>query len=321
MGTSRSRTRGTGTATTTSTTTERGSSFVEIATSTHKIPDAHYGFANIAAECAAPGCSAWVSTDPRPGAPIGWTASSFDLFFLKRPDGGQLDVAIDGTVVRSIDTRGPAFEAAFERLEVPDAHHELKVLTKGHGPVRLYGVALERDKPSVVVDSLGTGSLNLEQLTFVKNDSRRAQLVRRAYDLVVIQLGTNVWGTDAENKKNAKAFVTELRAALPDVPVLFLSPPDSMEDEAAKHSDRRIVKLASTMREIAAENDAAFWDWHAAMGGPDSILAFIKKGLVEPDRIHLKKSGDELMADRMLCALWDGVAAHIEAHETAGCPK
>jgi hypothetical protein len=73
------------------------------------------------------------------------------------------------------------------------------------------------------------------------------------------------------------------------------------------------------MREIAADDDAAFWDWHAAMGGADSILAFIKKGLVEPDRIHLKKSGDELMADRMLCALWDGVAAHVEAHAVAGC--
>jgi lysophospholipase L1-like esterase len=169
------------------------------------------------------------------------------------------------------------------------------------------------------VDSLGTGSLNLVQLTIVKNDTRRAQLQRRAYDLVVIQLGTNVWGTDAENKKNAKTFVGELRAALPGVPVLFLSPPDSMEDEASKHSDRRIVKLAGTMREIAADNDAAFWDWHAAMGGADSVLAFIKKGLVEPDRIHLKKSGDELMADRMLCALWDGVAAHVAAQPEAGC--
>jgi hypothetical protein len=122
--------------------------FRQIATSTNKIPDAHYGFANIAAECATPGCAAWVSTDPRPGAPVGWTTSSFDLFFLERPDGGQLDVAIDGTVVRAIDTRAPAFAAAFARFDVPDGHHELKVLIKGHGPVRLYGVALERGTPT-----------------------------------------------------------------------------------------------------------------------------------------------------------------------------
>ena len=300
--------------------------FRQIATSTHKVSDGHYGFANLAAECAVPGCSAWVSTDPRPGAPIGWTTSRFDLFYLKRADGGQFDVAIDGAVVKSIDTRAPAFEAAFERFALPDAHHELKVLVRGHGPVRLYGVALEREKPSMIVDSLGTGSLNFEQLTIVKNDTRRVQLQRRSYDLVIIQLGTNVFGTDVENRKNAKLFVDDVRAALPGVPVLFVSPPDSMEDgadkpgePAPKHADPRLTKIAKAMPAMAEENDAAFWDWHAAMGGADSILTFIKKGLVEPDHVHLKKWGDELMADRMLSALWDGVAAHVEAHPTAGC--
>jgi hypothetical protein len=299
-------------------------SWKQIATSTNKVMDAHYGFANIAAECAVPGCSSWVSTDPRPGAPIGWTASRFDLFFLQQPGGGSFDVAIDGSVVRSIDTRAPSFEAAFERFDLPDAHHELKVLVRGHGPVRMYGVALERAQPSIVVDSLGTGSLNFEQLTIVKNDTRRAQLQRRNYDLVIIQLGTNVWGTDTENKRNAKLFVDELRGALPDVPILFVSSPDSMEDAVpgappAKHSDARVVKMAKTVRVIAEESRAAFWDWHAAMGGADSILAFAKKGLVEPDRVHLKKSGDELMADRMLSALWDDVATYVDAHPTAGC--
>ena len=51
----------------------------QIAPSNRKIADGHYGFANIASECAVPGCSAWVSTDPQKGSPIGWTASRFDL--------------------------------------------------------------------------------------------------------------------------------------------------------------------------------------------------------------------------------------------------
>jgi lysophospholipase L1-like esterase len=287
--------------------------FRQIATSTNKIGDGHYGFANIASECAVPGCAAWVSTDPREGAPIGWTASRFDLYYLKRPEGGRFDVALDGTVVRSIDTRSDDFEAAFERFDVPDAHHELKVLIRGHGLVRLYGVALERETPSIQVDSLGTGSLNLEQMTLPKSDTRRAQLQHRAYDLVIIQLGTNVFGTDAENRKNAKLAIDELRGALPGLPILFLSPPDSVE-AGAKQSDPRIVTLGKTMRVIAEENDTAFWDYRAAMGGDRSITAFSKKGLAEWDGIHLKKVGDELMADRMLCALWDGVASHVERH-------
>jgi len=292
--------------------------FRQIATSTHKVIDGHYGFANMGSECAVPGCSAWVSTDPKPGAPIGWTASRFDLYYLKQPGGGLFDVALDGTVVRSVDTRETAFEAAFERFDAPDAHHELRVLIKGRGPVRLFGVVVERERPSIQVDSLGTGSLNLEQMVNVKNDTRRAQLAHRAYDLVIIQLGTNVFGTPADNKKNAKLIVDELRAALPAVPILFLSPPDEL-DETFKHSDPRIAAISQQMRAVADENDTAFWDYRGAMGGDDALLTFIKKGAAEHDKIHLKKWGYELVADRLLHALWNGVSTHLASHPTAGC--
>jgi len=298
----------------------------QIATSNRKIEDGHYGFANIASECGVPGCSVWVSTDPQKGSPIGWTASRFDLYFAKRPDGGRFDVAIDGEVVRSIDSRGPSFEAGFERFDVTDARHEIKVLMRGGGPVRLYGVVLDRVpspavKPSIQVDSLGTGSLNLEQLTFVKTETRRAQLERRAYDLVIIQLGTNVWGMDGDNKKNAKAFVEELRAARPGLPVLFMSPPDSPNEDEPTKSDPRVAALAKTFAVIAEQNDAAFWDHRAAMGGSQAIFTFAEKGLVEHDKIHMKKQGHEMMADRFLGALWADLVSYVQAHPAAGCGR
>ncbi|MBX3192902.1 MAG: hypothetical protein KF819_38310 [Labilithrix sp.] len=292
----------------------------QIATSTHRIDDAHYGFANMASECGIPGCAVWVSTDPQKGAPIGWTASRLELYYLRRPDGGRFEIELDGSVVKTIEAKASTFEAAFERFDVPDAHHELKVKTLGHGPVRLYGVALERSSPSITVDSLGTGSLNLEQLSYPKSDTRRAQLERRAYDLVIIHLGTNVFGTDKENKQNAKVFIDELRAALPGLPIMFMSPPDMVE-EGQSHSDPRIKTLTRVFREIAAENDAAFWDYRAAMGGKDAILDFMKKGLAAHDKVHLSKLGDELMADRILCAMWDGLADHLEADANAGCAE
>lgn len=293
----------------------------QLATSNLRIVDGHYGFANIASECGAEGCAAWVSTDPQKGSPIGWTASSFDLYYLKRPDGGRFDITLDGKIVKSIDSKAEKFEAAFERVDAPDAHHELKVLIHGHGTVRLFGVVLDREPPSIQVDSLGTGSLNLEQLTQVKNDSRRAQLEHRPYDLVIIALGTNVFQNDADNHKNAKYFVERLREAVPGVPVLFFSPPDSTDsaEEHATKTDPRIKQLVKAFRVMAEENDAAYWDYHAAMGGNESVFSWVEKGLVEHDRYHLTKQGHEIMADRFLCALWDGVTAHVDTHAGAGC--
>jgi len=293
--------------------------FKQIAVSTHKTYDGHYGFANIASESSSPGAVAFVSTNPRDAdAPIGWRASRFDLFYMKRPDGGRFDVEVDGAVVRSVDARAAEAAAAFERVETTDAGHEVKVHVRGHGTVRLFGVAIERGSPSVVVDALGTGALNMEQMTLVNGASRRAQLTRRGYDLVIIHLGTNMYGTDADHRRATKVVVDDLRAALPGVAILVMSPPDTMEP-GTTHPDAHIVSMVPILRAIAAESGAAFWDFHAAMGGPKSIQTFVKKGLAWNDFIHLTKPGHELMADRLLCALWDSLGTYLAKHPSAGC--
>lgn len=293
--------------------------FRQIAVSTHKTYDGHYGFANIASETGSPGAVAFVSTTPRDAdSPIGWKASRFDVFYMKRPDGGRFDLTVDDAVVREVDTRAKDAEAAFERVDTTDAQHELKVRIKGHGTVRLFGVAVERGAPSVVVDALGTGALNMEQMTLVNRESRRAQLARRGYDLVIIHLGTNMYGTDADHRRTTKVLIEDLRAALPDVSILVMSPPDSAEP-GTTHADPHIAAIAPVLRAIAAENGAAYWDFLAAMGGSKSIFTFVKKGMAWNDYIHLTKPGHELMADRMLCALSDGLGTYLAKHTEAGC--
>ncbi len=294
--------------------------FRQIATSTMRVKDNQYGFANIASESATVGAAAWISTTEREAAKIGKTVSRFDVYFAKRPDGGRFDLELDKTFLRTVDTRADAWDAGFERVDTTDGPHELRVVIKGHGPVRLYGMVLEREPKSIQVDSLGTGALNLEQMLFPRPETRDPQLARRAYDLVIVHLGTNMFGTDKDNRKHAKELVAAFRKVRPGVPFLFMSPPDHVPDGATK-TEGRIVTLSKTMKTVAAENAAAFWDFREAMGGDASMLEFIKKGLAERDRIHLKKQGDEIMGERMVCALWDGLGAYLEKHPDAGCAE
>lgn len=291
-----------------------------IATSTHYIRDHLYGFANIGAESSRPGASAWVQT-AEDGAPVGAKVSAFDLLFLTQPYGGQFEILVDDQVVRTVSTRAGANAAGFERVEVPDGPHKLSCRVKGYGPVRLFGAALERAaSPSVVVDSLGVGALNYEQMLHVEGSTRRAMLAHRKYDLVVFLLGTNMFAPHA-HEEWVKGALADFRAALPGVPVLLMSPPDSGVTNRDWTSNPRIEKLAIQMREIARTTGAAYWDFWAAMGGKGSIRRFMENHLAENDCVHLSPGGGQLMGARFAHALLRGAEAHAKATPDAGCPR
>jgi hypothetical protein len=293
--------------------------FKMFAPTTHLVADRQYGFANVAAETSFPGAATWVGTTKDKKSVVGQSASRFEIFFLKQPRGGTFEVEVDGQKVRSVDTRADEFEAGMEVVESKDGPHELKCVVKGDGPVRFFGTSLDREPPGIQVDGLGVGALDYKRLTWVANGTRRTQLARRDYDLVVLWIGTNImWIPPA--KEHAKEFIAEVRASLPGVPILVLTPPDTVKAESVK-SDPRIVQVAAMTKEVAEETDSAWWDFREGMGGDGSMLPFEKRGLAGPDRIHLGKEGSELMASRLLCALFDDLGAHVEKHPDAGCVK
>ncbi len=110
-----------------------------------------------------------------------------------------------------------------------------------------------------------------------------------------------------------------MRSTLPSASLMLVTPADTMLSLNDAHSDPRIVTIATQLREIAAETGIAFWDFREAMGGDASIRSFIKRGLAEPDRVHLKTAGAELMADRMLCAIASDLRRYLTTHPEAGC--
>jgi hypothetical protein len=292
--------------------------FKQIACTTDPVPGHRYGFANMGAESAKPGAAAWVATADE-SSPIGRSASRFEIYFLKQPKGGTFDIELDGKVLRTVGTAADQFEAGFETVETADAAHELKCVVKGDGTVRLFGATLEREpKPaSIVVDSLGTGSLNFQRFMLTEPVIRRAQLEHRKYDLVVVWLGMNsMWLPP--NRAWAAGTITTIREALPGVPVLVLTPPDSVKPGESK-SDPRIVGLVKQLREVSEETGAAFWDLREAMGGDASCIDFMRRRLASPDRAHLLKSGSTIMSQRLLSALFDGLAARLDARPDAGC--
>lgn len=286
---------------------------------TKPVMDGFYGHALIVGESLQAGADTWVQTAEE-GSPIGTRASRFDIHFLKWWRGGPFDVKVDGHLHSTIDTEAKKSEAGFARIDVPDGPHKIDIVAKTYKKVRIFGIAVERElaKPSIQVDGLGVGSLNC--LTMLRDDAatNKATLQRRHYDLVVFHIGSNTF-VAGDLATCMKQVILRHREALPDVPVLIMTPPDFLEQFRPPKTATWMVKVCESMRTMAKDNHAAFFDFRAAMGGDGSMGKFQDAGMTQGDYVHFNEKGGAYMGDRVVYALWKDFAAWLAKKPRAGC--
>jgi lysophospholipase L1-like esterase len=279
--------------------------------------DERYGHAFIAAHSNWSKSRTWVETADE-NAPTGRTVSSFDIAYVKGPWYGGFAAEVDGQTLAEVDTNAPDFSAGFTKVTVPDGPHKLVVAVKS-GSVQLLGVSLEREKPSVVVDSLGVGSMNC--ICMLRGDPaiHDATLQRRAYDLVIVHLGTNLF--DARKVGPCyEEMIARHKHALPGVPMLIMTPPDFIGMKNPPRTAGWILDTMVAMKDVAKRTETPFFDFFAAMGGDGSMARFYEAHMTGPgDWVHFNADGAAYMSDRVLHAIWKGFARYLDEHPRAGC--
>ena len=292
------------------------SKWTKISTSTDRVRDGHYGMANVATESDTAGAWSMIGTAPDT-EPVGSKVSAIDVFYMKRPGGGSFGIKVDGEQAVTLSSASSESAATWEHFDMPDGAHKLELVVQS-GNVRLLGASLERQTPSIVIDSLGTGALNYEQMQHVSDASRDPMLKRRKYDLVVFLIGTNLFAPGLHERWMEKD-IGMLEAAVPHTPILILSPPDIELQRTDTHSDPRIVALQKQLGDIAKKHDWAYWNFWQAMGGDMSMMRFARVGLGTWDLVHLTRDGGFLMGDRFAHALFEGFEGYLKEHPDAGC--
>ncbi len=294
-----------------------------MATSTAPIKDRLYGFANMAGESGEPNARTWVMTRPESDKDKtlpGTRASSAEIFFLKRPAGGSFSVLVDGQKTEDVVASQRTTEAGFVHATFPDGPHKVEAVVKNGHRVRFFGFALERDVPGIVVDSLGTGALNYEQLGRVEETTRGAMLKERNYDLIIFLLGTNMWAPDM-HEKWVKTAIASFRTALPTTPLMLMSPPDVGKNNKDWESDPRIEVMAKLFHDIARSEHLLYWDFWKAMGGKGSMKRFAKNNIALRDFVHLTWKGGGIMGRRFSHELVRSFTAYVSDHPEAGCTE
>ncbi|MFO0549326.1 MAG: GDSL-type esterase/lipase family protein [Polyangiaceae bacterium] len=251
----------------------------------------------------------------------GHSASRFELEYLEQPDGGDVDVLLDGEKYGTLSTSGPEKKLKYYVVETTDGAHKVEVKTTTDRPTRLFGMRMERSNSGVTLSALGITGARARFLD-KQDDAHWAEVLKAAKpDLVILAFGTNevgdgMWWFDEKGQKSSdpmgeyertlKAVMQQVQAAVPESSFMLVGPPDmaSNKDEEG-HSKAMVPTIVTHQKSCAAELGWAYWNQFVAMGGSGSMWSWVQSGLGNADLIHPTGPGGNVLGKLEYLALME----------------
>src|SRR5690606_5417564 len=121
-------------------------------------------------------------------------------------------------------------QSGYARFDVDDGPHRFEVRVSRAGPVRIFGVAAERNEPGVVVDTPGINGARARYHLLWDQEIFAEHVRRRDPDLVVLAYGTNESGDTDEPieryEDDLRRVLTNMREMAPRASCLLVGPSD-----------------------------------------------------------------------------------------------
>ena len=270
-------------------------------------PDGLYGLGGVSFASYGGGV-AWFGTASR--GDYGRRVSRFDVYYLEQPGGGDVELSVRGGPQVRFSTRGSAKVSRVHTLQIEDGEARVALRAMGGGQVRLFGVALERDRPGVVYDALGAHAAMAAYWRRQKPEHWKEQLALRDPSLIILQYGTNesdLWKLDRDDYEAGLAkLVDEMHEIAGNASLLLVAPLDRAEVRNGRLATRRVIlDLVALQRRVALAHGAGFWDTFAAMGGEGAIARWVKARpqLAGEDLTHPTPLGAEVIGDMLSASL------------------
>jgi len=257
---------------------------------------------------------------------IGRQVSSFDIYYLAQPGGGEFDLEVDGSPVRRVSTARDVVVSEFAGVQVPRGPHTLSISAVGNGEVRLFGVALESGPAGVQYDSLGVNGAFVGLLAnYMDAEHWTEQLRHRNPDLVILNYGTNESQFDRlsmdQYHRDTVEVINRIRAALPDTSIMLVAPMDRGKrgDGGGIVTRPTIPRLVNYQRAIAAETGCAFFDTYSAMGGEGTVGRWCeaRPKLMCGDYTHPTAKGAEVVGN----LIYNAIIAAYDDYRPAGLAR
>ena len=225
---------------------------------------------------------------------------AFELYFLKQPGGGSLQIYDNGNPVDQISTAGE-MGPGYYHFDTEPGPHRFEVETVDRAPVRLFGWVAE-NPAGVTYEPLGINGASASIVLDWNEEVLRSNIERRDPALIVLEYGTN----EASHKEltlesyrdTYVQLIRRMRAAAPAASILIMAPPDRyIHSRKGWTVMDGIDLIVEAQRQAATSEGCAFWDTRAKMGGKGAMHQWVQAGMGQSDHVHFTAPGYRLIAD------------------------
>jgi lysophospholipase L1-like esterase len=273
---------------------------------------------------------------------------SVEIETLRQPDGGSINIVMDGVVKRSYDLNGKTVEPMVLRLSPDGAPNDrvrqIEIRTQSAGTVSIGSLAIYNKQSGVSYNSIGYPGATVDILNRFDQKLMADDLRRLDPQIVVLAFGTNeaakVNLDPARYEQNYEKAIGKIKAALPNVKIVLIGPPDGAERsshcagkpgaEAACHATAsaeappanasaaapeaadcdwhtlpKLEMVRAVERKIADQHGFTYWNWASIMP-PECgahVWATASPPLMTPDHVHFTVAGYNKSAEQFLNAL------------------
>lgn len=267
--------------------------------------DGEFGLGGVSFRASGPGRYARFA--PASEGETGKNFSRMEVYYLQQPGGGQFSVDVNNGSAQTVSTGSETTTSGFYEIKASGDGPNTFSVKSLSGNVRVFGAVIENEGPGVVYDSLGVNGAYAGLLATAMNPEHWAQqLQHRNPNLVIINYGTNEsqYASDDQMErydKDLREVIRRVRAALPNVSILIVSP----MDRGKRVAGGRIVtlpsipKIVEMQQRVAREMGCAFFNTFKAMGGEGTMAKWAagtgKNHLVGGDLTHPTAEGAEIV--------------------------
>ena len=123
----------------------------------------------------------------------------------------------------------------------------------------------------------------------------------RPYDMIILQYGLNVANDSVMQYgwygKRMEAVAHHIKRCFPTADILILGVSDrSTQENGTFYTMPSVLSLLYTQRQMAKRSGLPFWNTFGAMGGYNSMVAYVEKNWASKDYTHLSFGGGRELA-------------------------